>query len=97
MFEAIISRNLRDTATGAPKVLLRNIIAEGTQFRDHAWVELNQEIDYLLKHCKLFRRKSGNGAVKIQFNADIKEYKYRDEVVKQTLASLKDITVVGKA
>ena len=44
---AEISRNFRDVATGAPKVLLRSVIQEddSEDFRDHAWVELTEDLN----------------------------------------------------
>ena len=96
-FTAKISRNLKDIETGAPKVLLRGIMTEEDEFRDHAWVELNRELDKLLKHRKEFQRNKGNGSAIIEFEADIKNYMYRETIYKQTLKNIKTIRVLGKA
>jgi len=96
-FTAKISRNLRDTNTGAPKVLLRGIMTEEDEFRDHAWVELNRELDKVLKHNKEFKRKQGNGSAIIEFEADVKNYEYRGSVYKQTLNNIKTVRILGKA
>ena len=96
-FTAKISRNLRDTNTGAPKVLLRGIMSDNDEFRDHAWVELNQELDKLLKHSKEFKRKQGNGSAIIEFEADIKSYEYRGSTYKQTLTNISTPRILGKA
>lgn len=90
---AQISRNFRDVATGVPKVLLRSIIDENdNEFRDHAWVQLNQELR------TFFRTKlPKNGKRVIQFEADEKLYEYRGEVFKKTLENIKNIKVLGRA
>ena len=90
---AQISRNFRDVATGAPKVLLRNVLQEDEEdFRDHAWVELSAELKEFFK-----QELPKNGKRVISFRAKEKVYKYRGELVKRTLSNVKNITVLGRA
>ena len=90
---AEISRNFRDISTGAPKVLLRSIVQEDSEdFRDHAWVEMTEELK------QFFRQElPKNGKRVISFRAKEKVYTYRGELVKRTLKNVKNITVLGRA
>lgn len=88
---AIISRNFRDTATGAPKVLLRGIQTPDEEYRDHAWVELTKELK------QVTNRITNNRSLIITLEADVKEYIYRPGVVKRTLTNVSNIKVVGRA
>ena len=92
-YTAQISRNFRDIATGAPKVLLRNVIQEDDdeEFRDHIWVELSAELREFFK-----RELPKKGERIISFRAKEKVYKYRGELVKKTLSSVKNINVLGR-
>ena len=87
-YTAIISRNLRDVNTGAPKVLLRDIQCEGTSYRDHAWVELTPELDKTIASIR------GNKSAMITFLAREKDYMYRGEVFKKTLKRVRDVSVI---
>lgn len=89
-YTAIVSRNLRDVATGAPKVLLRDIQCEGVPYRDHAWVEITNELEQLVSSIR------GNKSVTITFSAKEKVYMYRGEVFKKTLKRVKDISIVRR-
>lgn len=89
---AEISRNFRDISTGAPKVLLRSIVQEDSEyFRDHAWIEMTEELK------QFFRQElPKNGKRIISFRAKEKVYTYRGELVKKTLSSVKNINVLGR-
>lgn len=89
---AEISRNFRDISTGAPKVLLRSIVQEDSEyFRDHAWIEMTEELK------QFFRQElPKNGKRIISFRAKEKVYTYRGELVKRTLKNVKNITVLGR-
>ena len=91
---AEISRNFRDISTGAPKVLLRSVIQEDNSddFRDHVWVELTEDLKQFFK-----QELPKNGKRVISFRAKEKVYTYRGELVKRTLKSVKNITVLGRA
>jgi hypothetical protein len=89
-FTALVSTVRRDTETGSPKMLLRDIECEGTPYRDHAHVEENDELVRLRQSIK------GNKWVTITFLAKEKEYKYRGEVFKKTLHKVKDISIVRR-
>lgn len=92
-YTAEISRNFRDIATGAPKALLRSIVQDNSEdFRDHAWVEVNQSLARFFKH-KLPK----NGKRVISFEAEEKTYYYRGAEFKKTLINIKNIRVLGKA
>ena len=93
-YTAEISRNFRDIATGAPKVLLRSIVQDdySEDFRDHAWVELTEDLKQFFK-----QELPKNGKRVISFRAKEKVYTYRGELVKRTLKSVKNITVLGRA
>lgn len=88
---AKISRNFRDVATGAPKVLLRAICTEEDEFRDHAWVELTPKL------CKVVDSIKGNRSLVVELEADESSYEYRAGVVKRTLTNINKIKVVGRA
>lgn len=88
---AIISPNFRDVATGAPKVLLRQVMEGTTEYRDHCWVEINKYLDEVLQGLK---RK--NKSVKIAFEAEIKEYEYRGSIYKRTLTNITSVSVIKK-
>lgn len=90
---AKISRNFRDTETGAPKVLLRSIQTEDEEYRDHAWVEMTKELKTLLQT----KRAMSNRSYIIQFEADEKVYKYRDQEYKKTLQNVHNIKILGRA
>lgn len=92
-YTAQISRNFRDISTGAPKVLLRSIVQEddSEDFRDHAWVELTEDLKQFFK-----QELPKNGKRIISFRAKEKVYKYRGELVKKTLSSVKNINVLGR-
>lgn len=91
---AEISRNFRDITTGAPKVLLRSIVQDDNSeyFRDHAWVELTEDLKQFFK-----QELPKNGKRVISFRAKEKVYTYRGGLVKRTLKSVKNITVLGRA
>ncbi len=88
---AIISRNFRDTATGAPKVLLRGIQTPDEEYRDHAWVELTVELR------RVVDRITNNRSLIITLEAEMKEYTYRPGIVKRTLTNVSNVKVVGRA
>lgn len=68
-YTAIISRNFRDIHTMSPKVLLRNIqTTDNTVFRDHCWVDINDNIKRILP------RGGNNSAYLIRFKAEPKNY-----------------------
>ena len=54
-FTAKIGRNLRYMSASQTMVLLRSIVGSHEIFRDHAWVELNTELEKLL-YSKRFNR-----------------------------------------
>ena len=66
-YTATISRNFRDTNTGDPKVLLRDVRDyQDNLFRDHCWVSR----DLLLEVIPY-----GNKSLRISFLAKVKPYK----------------------
>lgn len=79
-YTASISRNFRDTSTGAPKVLLRGIQNEDEDFRDHGWVPLNKELNNFFS---TYLR--GNGKRIIAFYAEEASYSDRNGGYKVTL------------
>lgn len=84
VFKAILTDNYRDTDTGAPKVLLKNIKQEGAQFRDHCWVPLTKELRLLLrKYSK----------ATILFEGEVQEYLKRATTIQQTLTVQKIIRI----
>lgn len=88
---AKISRNFRDTATGAPKVLLRNICIGEDEYRDHAWVELTPELR------KIVNTITRNRSLLISLYAEEKSYIYRAGVVKRTLTKVNNVQIIGRA
>lgn len=67
-YTAIISRNFRDTNTGDPKVLLRDVRDfEGNLFRDHCWVSKSL-LDPVIP-------KSNKANPRVSFLAKTKQYK----------------------
>ena len=92
-YTASISRNFRDVATAAPKVLLRGIQDdEDEDFRDHGWVPLNKELD---KFFNVHLR--GNGKRVISFYAEEVSYSGRNGDSKVTLKSIQRIKLLGRA
>ena len=92
-YTAKISRNLRYLSPGQPTVLLRGIQSETEDFRDHAWVALNNALDTALKSNKYFGK---NKSAIIEFEAEPKQYKYRDSV-KITLDNISNVRIIGRA
>ena len=92
-YTANISRNFRDVATAAPKVLLRGIQDdEDEDFRDHGWVPLNKELDrFFNTHLR------GNGKRVITFYAEEAPYLDRNGKHKVTLKNVQRIKLLGKA
>ena len=84
--------NFRDVGTGCKKVLMTQIFDDnGELFRDHAHIELSPSL------IKAMRTMRPNKSFIVQFDADIKEYLYRGEVFKRTLANVAKIKVLGRA
>ena len=84
LITATISRNLRDTNTSAPKVLLRNLETNDGPYRDHAWVELNDQLVKLLRSKRFHNNRSHT----VQLKADEKVYHYRGTEFKRTLQNI---------
>jgi len=70
LITAIISRNLRDVHTSSPKVLLRDLQTEDGPYRDHAHVELTDELHKLLQS----KRFNNNKSHPVYLEADEKVY-----------------------
>ena len=85
-YTATISRNFRDTNTGDPKVLLRDVRDfEGNLFRDHCWVSkalLLEVIPYGNKQ-----------SLRVSFLARVKTYKTYGPA-KATLTSIEEPMVL---
>lgn len=84
LITAVISRNLRDTNTGSPKVLLRNLQTTEGLYRDHAWVELNAQLHQLLRA----KRFNNNRSHVVYLEADEKIYNYQGSTLKRTLQNI---------
>lgn len=92
-YTASISRNFRDTSTGAPKVLLRGIQNEDNEdVRDHGWVPLNKELNNFFN---TYLR--GNGKRVITFYAEEASYSGRNGDSKVTLKNVQRIKLLGRA
>lgn len=91
-YTASISRNFRDVATGAPKVLLRGIQDNDEDFRDHGWVPLNKELNNFFNTYL-----QGNGKRIITFYAEEASYLGRNGDHKCTLKNVQRIKLLGKA
>ena len=84
-YTATISRNFRDTNTGDPKVLLRNVRDfEGNLFRDHCWVS-KSALDNVIPYK--------NKSFKISFLAKIKSYQTYGPS-KDTLTSIEEPIII---
>ena len=85
-YTAKISRNFRDVATGAPKVLLRDIFdAQGELFRDHAHIEITPAVQKVL-NCI------------VELEAEEKTYDYQNSgTIKRTLTNITRVKVLGRA
>lgn len=70
LITAIISRNLRDIHSGSPKVLLRDLQTTEGLYRDHAWVELSDQLEKLLQS----KRFNNNKSHPVYLEADEKVY-----------------------
>ena len=92
-YTAKISRNFRDVATGAPKVLLRDIFDNnGELFRDHAHVEITPAIQKTLNCMR------SNRSFIVELEAEEKEYNYQNSnTIKRTLTNVTRVKVLGKA
>ena len=85
-YTAIISRNFRDTNTGDPKVLLRDVRDfEGNLFRDHCWVskaQLTSVIPY-----------GNKSSLRVSFLAKSKSYQTYGPA-KDTLTSIEEPIII---
>lgn len=80
-FTALLTGNRRDTNTGSPKALLNSII--GLE-RDHCWVDLTPEIEVL-------QPRGHHKAIKVSFDAEIKDYLKQGSIQQQTLCSITNL------
>ena len=81
-YTATISRNFRDTNTGDPKVLLRNVRDyQGNLFRDHCWVSKSL-LDIVIPN-------TNRADCKVSFLAKEKTYKTYGPA-KTTLTSIEE-------
>ena len=71
LITALISRLKRDVDSCSPKVTLRDIVTESGPYRDHAHIEITDEIDRLLRS----KRFNNNKWHPIYLEADEKIYK----------------------
>lgn len=92
-YTAKISRNFRDVATGAPKVLLRDIFdAQGELFRDHAHIEITPAVQKVLNCMR------SNKSFKVELDAEEKTYDYQNSgTIKRTLTNITRVKVLGRA
>lgn len=86
MYTATIYRQMRDTLTTTPKVLLQDVRYAGKEFRDHCWVVITPEIEKFIPYRQ-------GQTLRISFEAKPKKYQtYGPEKV--TLQSIKDIKIL---
>lgn len=94
-YTAMVSKNKRNTHIGTPVVLLRGVMTEDTEFRDHCWVRETPELFKLLetKHASRYQ-----GSYIIEFKAKEKKYNYHmSGNMKDTLDHICEVKVLGKA
>ena len=93
-YTAMVSKNKRNTF-GTPTVLLRGVMTDNTEFRDHCWVRETPELFELLetKHASRYQ-----GSYIIEFKAKEKKYNYQmSGTIKDTLEHICEVKVLGKA
>ena len=83
--------NRRDVHTGAPKVLLTGVQTDSEDYRDHCWVEISPALQ------KAMRSMRPQKSFIIQFEATEKQYSRPGAEIKRTLASIKQVKVLGRA
>ena len=89
MVTATIQPNSRrDTQTGDPKVLLRDVYVNGEFFRDHLWVS-EEKFAHLRKMCK-----HNASQIQVRFKAKIREYRTIGPT-KLGLVGIKDVTTLN--
>ena len=77
-------------------VLLKSIVSNDEEFRDHAYIEVTDALDKLLNTHKL--TKGNNRPVIVEFDAKVKQYPdFKNGGFKETLTSIKNIRILGRA
>lgn len=89
-FTAVIhTKNHRDVATGAPKVLMTGIQTKTEDYRDHSYILISPELQVFIDDT------IGNKSFIVSFEADEHTYKYRGELIKKTLVNVHNISRLG--
>lgn len=92
-YVAKVSRNFRNNG-GTKQVLLRGVMTDTEEFRDHCWVNESKSLMKALdtKHA------NNNKTYIVEFKAKEKSYNYQNTgVMKKTLDHICDIKILGRA